>query len=76
MLDVSHNNNLSADSSNLALLHDGLGDNIREGPSGQVLHDHPEVVVHHVGLDKVDQVLVLQLLHHLLGKITNKYCSA
>jgi len=59
---------LSTDGCDLPLLHDGLGDDVGQGSSGQVLHDDPEVVVDHVGLDEVHQVLVLQLLHHLLER--------
>ena len=62
---ISH---LSADGGYLSLLHDGLCDDVGQGTSGQVLHDDPEVVVDHVRLDEVDQVLVLQLFHHLATK--------
>lgn len=37
---------LSADSSNLSLIHAGLRDHIRQRPAGQVLHHHKQLLSH------------------------------
>ena len=56
---------LSADSCDLSLVHDGLGDDVGEGPAGEVLHDDPEVVFHHEALDIIHQVWMAELFHYL-----------
>ena len=77
MEEVEGLEDFAADGRDLALVHAGLGDDVGEAAPRQVLHRHPQLLVHQEGVQEVDLAIRIPMenfLQIIMIRKDEKYC--